>query len=392
MIKTRSKSLIDQILGLDYYVTPGASIDKEKIVFRVDYEDFIVVELVDDKISVDDELLVNKISIRKDKGRYLVIALTKRGLSTHEAIGVLSKSLGIKSSKISYLGLKDSNAITTQLVFVEAKPTNFINTNIIEKPNIKIKLLGYTSKLPTLWGNKFKIKFRVLSDAEEHVDEVLSYLKLNPHLPAYYGYQRFGTHRPITHVVGELILKEEWCTALEYIVKYPFLNEHPKSITTRLNGFRLYDYYRRLGLYYEYRVARDIREGKNCYYVLRALGQRMLLFFISAYQSYIFNKKLSLAIEQADSLQELDKEYIIVKPCIYDPQNFDNCLYSPKNLPYITRKLKRPALMKIYDLTWFKRKAGDFTEYSITFSLRKGMYATVVLREILKTDPEVLAG
>ncbi len=390
MIKTKTKSLIDQILGLDYYVTPGTTIDREKIVFRKSYEDFTVIELVDNKISVNSELLMDKIS--KGKGKYLAIVLTKRGLSTHEAIGILSRSLGVKSNKILYLGLKDANAVTTQLLFIKDAYINSINTNNVKNPNIEIKILGYINKLPKLWGNNFKIKFKVTKDVEESIEEVLFYLRQNPYLPAYYGYQRFGTRRPITHVIGELMLREEWCTALEYVVKYPFLTEHSKSIITRLNGFKLHDHYRRLGLYYEYKVIKYLREGGNCLHVLRTLGLRMLSLFISAYQSYIFNKKLSLMLERVSSLKDLNGKYIIVKPCIYNPLDFNDCIRRPRNTLYAVTKLKRPALMKIYDLTWLKRRVNDFVEYNVTFSLRKGMYATVVLREIFKTSAEILSG
>ncbi|NGZ59430.1 MAG: pseudouridine synthase, partial [Nitrospira sp. LK265] len=53
------------------------------------------------------------------EGEHLYVTITKRGLSTPDLVRRLSSSLGIKAQAVGVAGLKDSRAVTTQMVSLQ---------------------------------------------------------------------------------------------------------------------------------------------------------------------------------------------------------------------------------------------------------------------------------
>jgi len=78
-------------------------------------------------------------------------------------------------------------------------------------------------------GNRFKITIRNIgSSPEDTLQRVTSIThEIEKGVPNFFGVQRFGENRPVTHVVGEAILKGDIKeAALTYIAKaYPEENE-----------------------------------------------------------------------------------------------------------------------------------------------------------------------
>lgn len=399
-----SPYLLDQLLGLEYYITPTPFINGI-VEFRSKYEDFVVIEIVDQGVKVVNLKYSKKYGLSKHCTKYVgnaIYLLCKRGLSTHEAIKLFAKRLGIKINNIKYLGLKDTNAITCQLIIIDRIPDTLPGIMSIND-KVKALLLGYTKEKPKLWGNYFVITLRVDLSQESIIDDALEYLANNPYIPSYYGYQRFGTHRPITHIVGELLLRGDWCNALSYIIGYPFTFESSNAIYARL-CYDKGELNEALKIFSE-RTNLDLEEklldicisetNDTCLQILKHIPKRLLLLYVSAYQSYIFNRLLSIYLKN-EEFSKLKKMRIIVKPGVYDI--YDTIDFkvdrssSIRLLGLHTGNLRRKALTKVYDLSWTKTYSKDKVSYKITFSLRKGMYATVLLREILKTDPIVLTG
>lgn len=399
-----SPYLLDQLLGLEYYITPTPFINGI-VEFRSKYEDFVVIEIVDQGVNVINLKYSKKYRLSKHYTKHMgnaIYLLCKKGLSTHEAIRLFAKRLGIETNNIKYLGLKDTNAITCQLIIVDRIPDTLPGiVNIDNK--IKALLLGYTREKPKLWGNYFIITLRVDLSQENIIDDALEYLANNPYIPSYYGYQRFGTRRPITHIIGELLLRGDWCNALSYIIGYPFTFESSNAVYARLcydkgeltKALRIFSERTNLDLEEKLLDTYVSKTNDTCLQLLKHIPKRLLLLYISAYQSYVFNRLLSIYLK-SEEFSKLKKMRITVKPGVYDI--YDTIDFrvdrstSIRLLGLHTGSLKRKALTKVYGLSWTKTYSKDRVLYKITFSLRKGMYATVLLREILKIDPLVLTG
>jgi len=399
-----SPYLLDQLLGLEYYITPTPFINGI-VEFRSRYEDFVVIEVVDQGVKVTNLKYSKKYRLLEHYVKYrrnAIYLLCKKGLSTHEAVRLFAKRLGIGTSNIKYLGLKDTNAITCQLIIIDRIPYMLPGIVSIDD-KVKALLLGCTEKKPKLWGNHFIITLRVDLSQENAIDDALEYLANNPYIPSYYGYQRFGTRRPITHIIGELLLRGDWCEALNYIIGYPFAFESSNAIYARLcydkreltEALRIFS--ERTNLDLEERLLNTYmsKNSETCLQLLKHIPRRLLLLYISAYQSYVFNRLLSIYLK-SEEFSKLKKMKITVKPGIYNIYDItDFKVDRPTSIRLLglhTGSLKRKALTRVYGLSWTKTYSKDRVAYKITFSLRKGMYATVLLREILKTDPLVLTG
>ncbi|HLC55897.1 MAG TPA: tRNA pseudouridine(13) synthase TruD [Candidatus Nanoarchaeia archaeon] len=67
---------------------------------------------------------------------YIILELTKKGISTFEAIDLLLNKLKILRNKISYCGLKDTNGLTKQWISIENNSrVQHLITNFNDKKN-----------------------------------------------------------------------------------------------------------------------------------------------------------------------------------------------------------------------------------------------------------------
>ncbi|MEK6877549.1 MAG: tRNA pseudouridine(13) synthase TruD, partial [Thermoproteota archaeon] len=115
-----------------------------------------------------------------------------------------SEILKIHGLRLKALGLKDANATTEQFVcsMNTSKNVRNFSTN-----RYSLEFLGHVSKPLTkkdMVGNYFKIKiedapFSEISDFNEY-ERVLNF----------FGYQRFGSKRPVSHLIGKAILQNDF--------------------------------------------------------------------------------------------------------------------------------------------------------------------------------------
>ncbi len=190
-------SEIDSELGLSVYSTnfPGT---KGKI--KQNNEDFEVSEVISEKAS-------NTIS--EDHG-LAVYTLRKNGIDTTHALHDAEKRYGLV---LRALGLKDSNAITEQ--YVQAK-TASRSLEQIEGKNYSLRRIGFTKKpisKQDMLGNKFKIK---ISDLTNGVSQFIEHDKILN----FFGYQRFGSKRPVTHLIGKAIIQGNYQQAIDFLLNY----------------------------------------------------------------------------------------------------------------------------------------------------------------------------
>ncbi len=198
------------------------------------------------------DFVVNEIPLYEfsGDGEHLILCIRKRDLSTWDMIKILSEHIGIKSKDIGYAGLKDKEGMTTQYISLpkkyEPKTENFQHE--------KIKILTKTYhrnkiKIGHLKANHFFIRLKKVSKSDaKKLSEVIKIVKKSG-FPNYFGYQRFG----------------------------------------------------RDGDNFEY--AKEILKGQK-----RERNKRMKKFFISAYQSHLFNLWLSKRVEISKMFESFSKE------------------------------------------------------------------------------------
>ncbi|WP_300608302.1 tRNA pseudouridine(13) synthase TruD [Methanohalophilus sp.] len=430
---------IERKTGIDIYATPAEGIGGQ---LRQLPEDFIVKEIAEDfKESKD--------------GKYLILEMTKRNWETHHLIRDISRALGISNRRIGIGGTKDKQAVTTQRISIFNISESEIENLHIKDVNFKI--LGRSNRdvgLGDLVGNEFNITIRNI-DIER--DELESRMKLTSNtilemegVPNFYGIQRFGARRPITHLIGESIVRGNIeKAAIDYIAKaFPDEPEKTQLVRRMVEDTRnfaegLYRY--PLQLRYERAMMHHLHVNPDDYVgAFETLSLKMRKLFVHAYQSYLFNRMLCLRMKKG---LELNRAYVGDIVCFKNQQGLpDTSKYeyvTENNLAGMNRLLRHGRAFVTASLPGYRsdfafgipgdvessilkeenvplegfkvpdmKKVGSTgqrreillkvkPEYTIDddelnpgklkanlrFSLPKGSYATVVLREYMKTDP-----
>ena len=269
-----------------------------------------------------EDFFVNEIAnIDLNEGNYLIIKVKKKNWDTMNLARVLSNILGISQKRIYYAGTKDKRAIAVQYFSIKNA-----NEEIVEKlkssrlRDVEIEIVGKSRKavnLGNLLGNEFSIKIVDVNtnEIEEKIEAIKREL-MDKGTPNFFGLQRFGSIRYITHEVGKMIVKGRFEDAFWIYVAKPFEGESKevKKIreelwNTRDEKFGLRELPKHLR--YERLLLQKLREGKDEEEALLSLPKNLKMMFVHAYQSYIFNLLLSERIAEFESLKKIEDEDII---------------------------------------------------------------------------------
>ena len=277
---------IDKEIGISVYTTGSSSVSGK---IKQNENDFLVREILSEKT-------IDSFNNPDGHGVYL---LKKSGIDTNHALSDIEKRYGLV---LKSLGLKDANAKTEQYVFTHKKINSLPEYN---GKKYSAQRLGFVKKpIPKkeMLGNYFEIKVSDMSDT-------LPSFTGSEKILNFFGYQRFGSKRPITHLVGKSIIKGDYEEALEYLLNFSSKydseknNEIRKLISERKSETEVIDL-----LPYSMDIERNLLkqlsnddDPKNA---IRSIPLQLRRFYIQAYQSFLFNKTLSLANEFEENLFE----------------------------------------------------------------------------------------
>ena len=163
------------------------------------------------KSQAEDFIVEEKLSIDfSNEGEHCWLYVKKRGCNTDWVAQQLAKYCGVKQMAVSYAGLKDRHAVTSQWFSVQLPglPTPdwsdfesvFSSTNSSGSPAESIQILEcyrHNKKLQrgALKSNRFKITLRELSDTSDAIFMLLKQrceIISTGGIPNYFGSQRFG--------------------------------------------------------------------------------------------------------------------------------------------------------------------------------------------------------
>lgn len=258
------------------------------------------------RIRVDvDDFAVDEIPLYEfdGAGTHTFFQIEKRGISTMHAVGEIARALGVRRFDVGYAGLKDSRAVTRQWMSVEHVPPDRVRE--LQLPRIVVlRVTQHRNKLKIghLRGNRFAL--RVRDTSVDRLGELRAGLERLSALgvPNYFGEQRFGG-RGDSWLTGAAILREDLAGALDYVLGKPGDRDRGAILKAR----QLYE----AGKYAEAArqwpgVFRDERRALKTLAGRRgtkkramlAIDQSMRRFYVSAYQSHVFNAVLAERIEQ----------------------------------------------------------------------------------------------
>ena len=154
-----------------------------------------------------------------------------------------------------------------------------------------------------LAGNRFQIVVRDLrlapDAAADAVAETKRALQIAGGFPSFFGVQRFGSVRPITHVVGRHLVRGEFEEAVQAYVANPLEGENPTSFDVRSALQETGDVQMALRTFpksygFEKAILNHLATQPGDFVgALRSLPFNLLMMFVHGYQSFLFNRILS---------------------------------------------------------------------------------------------------
>lgn len=400
---------LDSQIGITVYSTKFAGIGGR---IRVQPDDFKVSEIISEKIQN---------SINQQDG-YVLYKLKKRKIDTNHALSEIFRYKGVR---LKSLGLKDASAVTEQFVCTTTAKCKIIEN--FSTPRYSLEKIGFVKKplsKKDMIGNHFTLK---ITDSQNRLDDFTEHDKvLN-----FYGYQRFGSKRPVTHLIGKAILQRDFLKAVELILSFTSIYDSKENteIRQKLSDKENYKkYFDQVPpqMDIERIVLKEMILHSDPIRALRAIPVSLRRFYIQAYQSFIFNQSLSSAFSDGESLFDsrvndvcFDKHGIIGKyvqgsdqslalPFVgysyYKKTRFDSSIsailqqeeISPKD--FFIKEMQeasseggfRQAAIHCSDYSSFND--GNGNTGIVEFSLSRGNFATILLREIMKPDDPMIAG
>lgn len=233
------------------------------------------------------------ITITHKKDDCLVFTLKKRNRDTIGAIKLIARALKISQKRLGYAGLKDKRAVTWQKVSVSKVIVHTLHD--VSIPGITISDIekGDRIHLGDHTGNTFDILVRD-ANLPENFDQ-----RIKTGFPNYFGHQRFGKIRPITHKVGKALIQGDLEKAALIFLAKPFPEDscyqmrkmlwETKDFQTAKKEFPLF-------LKYERAMLNVIDKGYKK--AFEALPVRLNMLFIHAYQAYLFNEIVKRRIKK----------------------------------------------------------------------------------------------
>ena len=393
---------IDSEIGISVYSTDYKGCGGK---IRLQKEDFLVSEILSEKSIA---------SIKEQEG-YAVYKLKKQSIDTNHALSGVFKKTG---HRLKALGLKDANAITEQYVcsMKKSKPIDKFSHS-----KYSLTLVGFTKKPITkkdMIGNHFTIKISEPSSDMSDFDDFNNILN-------FFGYQRFGSKRPVTHLVGKAILQRDFDSAVNYLLCFTsdYDSKENTDLRKKLDDRKnfsqiLHELPPQMDL--ERTVIQELIEHGDSQKALHALPLQIRRFFVQAYQSFLFNKTLSMAKEFGEDL--------------FSPTDGDVCFDKNNSLGKYTKGLDQYLTIHLVGYSYYKKtrfnyqiskilqdeqiqpkdffikemqevsSEGGFRRSAIVcndtlifdntveFTLSRGSFATMVMREIMKPEDPIVAG
>ena len=233
-------------------------------------------------------------------GKHQIVKIKAKNWDTHVLVKELSRKLNIGQKSIGFAGTKDKRAITTQHFSIK---TSVDNLSKIDLENIEVDFLHSSIKpirLGNLVGNKFRIKVTNSKNNEKNINNIFSDLK--GFFPNYFGIQRFGAVRPITHIVGEKIVHGDYEGAVFDYLTLSSPNFEGNEARDYLSKTR--DFVKSLEKFpphmlFERQLLGHLSRNKEDYTgAILQLPESLSKMLVHGYQSLIFNKVLDMRIKE----------------------------------------------------------------------------------------------
>jgi tRNA pseudouridine13 synthase len=245
------------------------------------------------------------------EGQHTYARIEKEGMTTYQAVDRIARALHIDRRSIGYAGLKDAHAVTVQTLSLgDVDPAA---VRALALPGMRVlEVSRHTNKLRTghLAGNRFTVRVReVPEEAQARAEAVLDVLQRRG-VPNYFGVQRFGL-RGDTHLLGKALVRQDAEAFVRRLAGTPDpVESAPVQAARQLfeqgDLAASLDAWPRQMANERRAVETLLRHPADWERAARSVPKNMRLFFVSAYQSALFNRLLARRLATIDHLMAGD--------------------------------------------------------------------------------------
>lgn len=307
--------------------------------------------------SVPEDFAVNEISEVSDggEGKFSLFRLNKRDLTTFEAVSRLARVWRVGLNDISCAGNKDRQALTSQVCSVKGVRGDVIDAT--NEEGLFVKFFG-VRKEPVHVGELVGNKFRLVVRSVDFVPEI------KPDFLNLFGDQRFSRSNA---QIGRLLVRRDFFGAVR-LVK----DEQP-ALSSKMSVFL---------------------EKNDAVGALRVVPRKLLLLFIHAFQSELWNK----AALMSDRSSEKKALPVVGFGTIVDDEQTRSVLkeegVSPRD--FVIREFPEISSEGSERLVWAEAAGVQVSglepdeffpqkkKFTIEFMLPKGSYATEFIRQLFE--------
>jgi tRNA pseudouridine13 synthase len=310
------------------------------------------------------------------QGNHLYLWVEKRDVGAEYFVRTIARKLGISTGEVGTAGLKDRHAVTRQMVSVPASAETRLN--LIQGDGIRLLNVNrHNNKLRPghLRGNRFDVRVRDTDpEAPTRIGALIDRIKRQG-LPNYYGSQRFG-HDGETAELGMELLHGKSETAAAAGGRKNRLNPFLRKLALSAAQSTLFNLYlcRRMGEGLLHRVLEGDVMAKLPFGGLFsaedvAREQERFDRRETVHTGPIFGRKMFRASHLAAA-----RESEALSESGLDQRSF-------WGFGKLLQGTRRQNIVYVDDL----QAQVESEAIRLTFSLPAGSYATVLLKEVMKT-------
>lgn len=382
-----TEQILDVVFGIYVYTYP--EVNKEDVeIHLLRPQGFQVHEIVNgvDLGDIDLGKIAKPTQCCNDVYVYIVEKINVDSIEVCELLQKMFKCL-----RCEVLGLKDANAVVRQVVVLRrCRRSNHAIELQLKEGYVKAVLWQCNPSAIIHNGNRFSIE--VVVNNPEVIKKRLELVASCDHaFLNFFGYQRFGTRRPKTHLLGKMLIKNEWSLFIENLC-----DDKVKHRLMKLEDI----------------VCKKRFQYEDMLKTIKFIPKNLIKLYVNAYQSYLFNKLLSLlwlklleehGFEEAFKILLKEFKFIPVvgselklnmlytyrsklKDLLDEILNVEGISLEDFNIKTLGIEIKgdyRSTVAKAHGV----RITFDRNTLRMFFTLDRGCYATMFLRELFRVNP-----
>jgi tRNA pseudouridine13 synthase len=239
-------------------------------------------------------------------GRFAVYRLKKRSLGTLEALDAVARRWDLPKRRISFGGLKDKHALTTQHITIDRGPKRDLS-----QENLEVRYIGQASRPFTsaeIGSNRFRVTLRELAAEETLAISEQASAVARDGVPNYFDDQRFGSLTTAGEFVAAPWCRGEYERAVQLAAAEPNPHDRPRDARCKEVLRRHWGDWRsclaEMPRFGGRSLARDIAEFLSEHpgdyrRAITVIPAEQRSLYLAAYQSFLWNKLLAAWLRES---------------------------------------------------------------------------------------------